>query len=84
MELSEFDIQYKPHPAIKSQVLADFIAKCTIPDEGTPAPQETIEDEVTSLGRPWILYINGSSTPSTSRVGIILASLDGEVIEYAF
>jgi len=29
IELSEFDVQYKPREAIKAQVLADFIAKFT-------------------------------------------------------
>ena len=27
VELGEFDIEYKPHPAIKAQVLADFIVE---------------------------------------------------------
>ncbi|XP_077221030.1 uncharacterized protein LOC143854808 [Tasmannia lanceolata] len=39
VELSEFDIQYVPRPAIKAQVLADFVAECTI-------PQQTAESEV--------------------------------------
>ncbi|XP_077249113.1 uncharacterized protein LOC143888546 [Tasmannia lanceolata] len=39
VELSEFDIQYVPRPAIKAQVLADFVAECTI-------PQQIIESEV--------------------------------------
>ena len=33
VELSKFDIQYKPKMMIKSQALADFIAECTIPNE---------------------------------------------------
>ncbi|XP_077251717.1 uncharacterized protein LOC143890930 [Tasmannia lanceolata] len=33
VELSEFDIQYAPRPAIKAQVLADFVTKCTIPQQ---------------------------------------------------
>ncbi|XP_077228372.1 uncharacterized protein LOC143861320 [Tasmannia lanceolata] len=33
VELSEFDIQYVPRPAIKAQVLADFVAECTIPQQ---------------------------------------------------
>ena len=37
IELSEFDLQYRPRPAIKSQVLADFIAKCTLPEEDPEA-----------------------------------------------
>ena len=33
IELSEFDIQYHPWLSIKAQILADFVAKCTILDE---------------------------------------------------
>ncbi|XP_077246144.1 uncharacterized protein LOC143886030 [Tasmannia lanceolata] len=33
VELSEFDIQYAPRPTIKAQVLADFVAECTIPQQ---------------------------------------------------
>ncbi|XP_077228496.1 uncharacterized protein LOC143861452 [Tasmannia lanceolata] len=39
VELSELDIRYMPRPAIKAQVLADFVAECTI-------PQQIIEPEV--------------------------------------
>ncbi|XP_077219712.1 uncharacterized protein LOC143853900 [Tasmannia lanceolata] len=35
VELSEFDILYMPRPAIKAQVLADFVAECTIPQQIT-------------------------------------------------
>ena len=37
VELSKFDIQYKPRPTIKSQALTDFIAECTVPDEAPVA-----------------------------------------------
>ncbi|XP_077215675.1 uncharacterized protein LOC143850303 [Tasmannia lanceolata] len=39
VELSEFNIQYMPRPAIRAQVLADFVAECTI-------PQQIIEPEI--------------------------------------
>ena len=32
IELSEFDIWYRPRTAIKGQVVADFIAKFTLED----------------------------------------------------
>ena len=49
VELSEFDIQYKPRLTIKSQALADFIAKCTIPDEDPDTQREPIEEDTSSL-----------------------------------
>ncbi|XP_073112181.1 uncharacterized protein [Elaeis guineensis] len=40
VKLGEFDIQYRPRPALKAQVLADFIAECPTTDlpsgEGDP------------------------------------------------
>ncbi|KAK3014746.1 hypothetical protein RJ639_009901 [Escallonia herrerae] len=33
VKLGEFDIQYKPHTAIKAQALADFIVECTLSEE---------------------------------------------------
>ena len=50
IELSEFDIQYRPRTAIKGQIVADFIAEFTH-DEGkgaTESPQ-------------WSIYTDGSS-----------------------
>ena len=32
VKLGEFDIQYRPRPSMKVQVLADFITECTISD----------------------------------------------------
>ena len=32
VELSEFDIQYRPRTAVKRQVVADFIAEFTLRD----------------------------------------------------
>ncbi|XP_077221986.1 uncharacterized protein LOC143855806 [Tasmannia lanceolata] len=54
MELSEFDIQYVPRPAIKAQVLADFVAECTIPQQITEsevAQTPVVEKSVTSEER---------------------------------
>ena len=33
VELGEFDLEYRPRPAIKAQILADFIVECTLPDD---------------------------------------------------
>ena len=84
VELSKFDIQYKPHSAIKLQTLADFVIECAISDEGTTKRQETtLKDEPTSYDRPWILYVDGSLTTLMSEAGIILITLDGMVVDYA-
>ena len=33
IELTEFDINYRPRPTVKAQILADFIVECTISEE---------------------------------------------------
>ena len=50
VELSEFDIQYRPRTAIKGQVVADFIAKFTL---GDAQGVEKI--------RQWNIYMDRSS-----------------------
>ena len=47
VELSEFDLSYRPRGAIKAQALADFMVDCVEPgeeiQEGQPAEQEDKE-----------------------------------------
>ncbi|XP_077251809.1 uncharacterized protein LOC143891039 [Tasmannia lanceolata] len=52
VELSEFDIRYMPRPAIKAQVLADFVAECSIPRQAakfeivqTPVMEKSVTQE---------------------------------------
>ena len=33
IELSQFDVEYRPRTAIKAQALADFIAEFTTPED---------------------------------------------------
>ena len=54
IELSEFDIRYKPKTAIKGQVLADFIVEFT-PTE--PAEANQAEDDLPM----WKLSVDGAS-----------------------
>ncbi|CAL1387108.1 unnamed protein product [Linum trigynum] len=61
IELSEYDITFLPRTAIKSQVLADFVA------EGVRAciPPET---------ETWRLYVDGASSKTGSGAGVLLIS----------
>uniref|UniRef100_A0A2N9FJX9 Uncharacterized protein n=1 Tax=Fagus sylvatica TaxID=28930 RepID=A0A2N9FJX9_FAGSY len=54
IELSEFDIDYRPRTAIKAQALADFIAEFTSKDD---EPTEYVEQT-----SKWTMNIDGSST----------------------
>ncbi|XP_038973062.1 uncharacterized protein LOC103706605 [Phoenix dactylifera] len=79
IELGEFDLEYRPRPAIKAQALADFIVECTVPDEPEPelAPAEQTPNST------WTLHVDGSSNSGGSGAGLILASPDGVVAEQA-
>ncbi|KAK3007276.1 hypothetical protein RJ639_015824 [Escallonia herrerae] len=76
VELGEFDIQYKPRTTIKAQALADFIVKCTLPED----PPQLVISEVQDS---WNLYVDGSSAIGNSGAGIILISPESFVVEYA-
>lgn len=67
-------------PSIKSQALANFLMKCILPKE------VKIEVEIKApitLSDVWMLYIDGASNAGGSRVGLILASSDGIIVEQA-
>ena len=76
IELSEFDIRYKPKTAIKGQVLADFIMEFA-PIELAETTQE--EDDLPI----WKLSVDGASNAQGSGAGLILTSPEGIDIEYA-
>ncbi|KAL0407721.1 UNVERIFIED_CONTAM: Gag-Pol polyprotein [Sesamum radiatum] len=70
VELSEFGIEFRPRPAIKAQVLADFIV-------------ELAYDEASMSTPTWSLYVDGSSTSTGSGAGIVIESPQGDKFEYA-
>ena len=74
IELSQFDIEFIPQPAIKGQALADFIAEFTAPDD--KRPEEVLITPTTKLPK-WELYMDGSSNKGGSGAGLILVSLEG-------
>ena len=70
IELSEFDIQYRPHTTIKGQVVADFIAEFT-----------NGEDKGADECPQWSIHTDGSSNRQAEGVGVILLSLERNLIE---
>ena len=76
IELSEFDIRYKPKTAIKGQILADFVMEF--------APVELVEPTQSGDDLPiWKLSVDGASNAQGSGAGLILTSPEGIDIEYA-
>ncbi|XP_075669896.1 uncharacterized protein LOC142639631 [Castanea sativa] len=69
IELSEFDIPYGPHTAIKGQVVADFIVEFTNEEgQGAEYPQ-------------WNVYTNRSSNRKAGGAGVVFQSPEGDEIE---
>ena len=87
IKLSKFDIQYHPRPSMKVQVLTNFVAECTIPnnkseDKASDIIKQTMTPEP-DLTSAWVLYIDGASNAQDSRADLILINLKGIFTEYA-
>ena len=70
IELSKFDVQYRPRTAIKGQVVADFIAEYTQP-----------EDEGAEGQKLWIIHTDGSSNQCSGGAGVVVLTPEGDKIE---
>ena len=69
IELSEFDIQYRPRTAIKGQAVADFIAEFTLG-----------EGQVVEEKEQWSIYTDGSSNRRAEGVGVVIQTPQGDKI----
>ena len=76
IELSEFDIRYRPKTTIKGQVLADFIMEFA---SSEPARDTQAATDFST----WKLSVDGALNAQGSEAGLILTSLEGIDIEYA-
>uniref|UniRef100_A0A2N9GTA9 Reverse transcriptase domain-containing protein n=1 Tax=Fagus sylvatica TaxID=28930 RepID=A0A2N9GTA9_FAGSY len=73
VELSEFDIEYRPRQAIKAQALADFIAEFTVTEE---------EPQGEKLDEDWEIEIDGSSVKGAGGVGIVFKTPEGHLLRH--
>ena len=76
IELSEFDIRYKPKTVIKGQVLADFVMEFT---SAEPAKNAQTATDLSI----WKLSVDGAANAQGNGAGLILTSPEGIDIEYA-
>jgi hypothetical protein len=66
-ELAEFQLDFQPRHAVKSQVLADFIVECTPPPSTPGGPDPDLdptpaEPRVSVFTEPhWTLFFNGTA-----------------------
>ncbi|KAJ9560505.1 hypothetical protein OSB04_005665 [Centaurea solstitialis] len=79
--LSGFDIEFKPKKAIKSQVLADFVAEFS--PEIEPPTYDEVNNVMLQDNKPWILHVDGSSNVRGSELGVVLKPSHGGNIVYS-
>jgi hypothetical protein len=72
VELAEFEIEFFPKQAIKSQVLADFVFEWT--EIQNPPPKKRPEH--------WIMYFDGTLNHEGAGAGVLLISPQGEQLKY--
>ena len=70
IELSEFDVQYRPRIAVKGQVVADFIAEYT-----------QLECKGAEGLELWSIYTDGSSNQHAGGAGVVIQTPERDKIE---
>ncbi|KAL5578310.1 hypothetical protein UlMin_020009 [Ulmus minor] len=81
VELSEYDITFQPRTALKSQVLADFVADFA-PNVTHQADKELLNLTEHSNSK-WTLTVDGSSNVNGAGIGLVLTSPEGDLIQQA-
>jgi ribonuclease HI len=82
-ELAEFELDFIPHHAVKSQVLTDFIIDWT-PSASPPGGSDDNEPEPRAsvfTGPHWTLFFDGSSRKQGVGVGVVLLAPHGDQIK---
>ena len=70
IELSEFDVQYRPRTAVKGKIVADFIT------EYTQSKDKGVEGQ-----KLWSIYTDGLSTQRSGGAGVVIQTPEGDKIE---
>jgi hypothetical protein len=72
IELSMYDIVYKPRMVIKAHALSDFVVECT--EIQTPPKERELEY--------WTMNFDGSLQLQPTRAGILISFPKGENLKY--
>jgi hypothetical protein len=87
-ELAEFQLDFQPRHAIKSQVLADFIVEWT-PSPSAPGGSDPdldptpVEPRVPVFTEPyWTLFFDGSARQHGGGAGVVLIDPSGDQVKY--
>jgi hypothetical protein len=87
-ELTEFQLDFQPRHAIKSQVLADFIMEWTPPPSGSWDPDPDLDPTPAEPRGPvftephWTIFFDGSARQQVGRVGVVLVDPIGDQVKY--
>jgi hypothetical protein len=88
VELPEFQLDFRPRHAIKSQVMADFIVEwmpsSSVPEGPDPDSDPTpVELRGPVFTKPhWTLYFDGSAHQQVGGAGVILIDPSGDQVKY--
>jgi hypothetical protein len=72
VEIGQYDIEFVPRWATKSQALVDFIAEWT--DSGLR--------DIDDLPDHWVMYFDGSYTLKGAGAGVMLIPPEGDMLKY--
>jgi ribonuclease HI len=87
-ELAEFQLDFQPRHAVKSQVLADFIVEWTPPPSVPGGPDPDSDPTPTEPRGPvliephWTLFFDGSARQQVGRAGVVLIDPNGDQVKY--
>jgi ribonuclease HI len=88
MELAEFQLDFQPRHAVKSQVLVDFIVEWTPPPSVSGSPDTDSDPTPTEPRGPvftephWTLYFDGSARQQVGRAGVVLIDPSRDQVKY--
>jgi hypothetical protein len=88
VELAEFQLDFQPRHAIKSQALADFIVEWTSPSSipegpGPDSDPTPVKPRGPVITEPhWTLYFDGSAHQQVGGARVILIYPSGDQVKY--
>jgi hypothetical protein len=87
-ELAEFQLDFQPHHAVKSQVMVDFIVEWTPSPSAPRGPDPDLDPTPTKPRVPvftephWTLFFDGSARQEGGGAGVVLIEPSGDQVKY--
>jgi ribonuclease HI len=87
-ELAEFQLDFQPRHAVKSQVMADFIVEWTPPPSAPGGPDPDSDPTPAKPRGPvftephWTLFFDGSAHRQVGGAGVVLIDPSGDQVKY--